>query len=239
VSAPPFVLFGAAHLATLAALAIAIAAALAGARRLGEPALTRLSRGFAGLLVAYLAASLLYYARQGDPIATLLPLHLCDSLFLIAAWMLWTRSRLAFELTWFWTMGGTLHALATPDVAVGFPHWRYLLFFATHALPVLAALWGVLVFRQRPEPRSILRAWMALNLLAGVAALANWALGTNYLYLGGKPAGASLLDWLGPWPWYLVSVEAIALLSFALWYLPFARRRAAIEVAQPPPGQSR
>ena len=92
-------------------------------------------------------------------------------------------------------------------------------------------MWGVLVFRQRPEPRSILRAWIALNLLAGVAALVNWALGTNYLYLGGKPAGASLLDWLGPWPWYLLSVEALALFSFALWYLPFARRRAEARAA--------
>ncbi|MGH9465540.1 MAG: TIGR02206 family membrane protein, partial [Thermoanaerobaculia bacterium] len=209
----------------LGVLAAVLALTLAGARRLGEPARSRLSRGFALVLLAYLLGSFAYYARQGDPIATLLPLHLCDSLFVTAAWMLWTRSRLAFELTYFWTLGGTLQALATPDVAEGFPHWRFCLFFATHALPVLAALWGVFVFRLRPAPRSIWRAWLGLNVLAAIAALANWALGTNFLFLRAKPAGASLLDWLGPWPWYLVTVEALALVSFAFWYLPFARPR--------------
>ncbi len=223
---PPFVLFGSVHLATLGVLALALAVILAAARRFPEPALTRVSRLFAAVLVAYLVGAFLTYARQGEPILEALPLHLCDTLFLTGAWMLWTRARLAFELTWFWAMGGTLHGLATPDLDVGFPDWRYCLFFATHALPILAALWGVFVFRLRPERASIGRAFLGLNVLAAMAALANWALGTNFLYLAGKPAGASLLDYLGPWPWYLLVVEALALVSFTIWYLPFARRRA-------------
>jgi hypothetical integral membrane protein (TIGR02206 family) len=43
----------------------------------------------------------------------------------------------------------------------------------------------------------------------------------NYLYLRHTPGAHSLLDVLGPWPWYIVGAAALALVLFAILDLPF------------------
>ncbi len=44
----------------------------------------------------------------------------------------------------------------------------------------------------------------------------------NYGYVRNKPLHTSLLDYLGPWPWCIIlTLEAMAMLSFAIDYLPF------------------
>ena len=49
-----------------------------------------------------------------------------------------------------------------------------------------------------------------------------------------KPVGPSLLDFLGPWPWYLLSMELIGLVLVVLLYLPFAVRDWRSRAGQPP-----
>ena len=61
-----------------------------------------------------------------------------------------------------------------------------------------------------------------LNFLLVTVGTVNFLTGGNYMFLARKPETASLLDVLGPYPWYLLSLEAVALLLFLVLYLPFA-----------------
>ncbi|MDH3725539.1 MAG: YwaF family protein, partial [Thermoleophilia bacterium] len=47
--------------------------------------------------------------------------------------------------------------------------------------------------------------------------------GANYMFLREPPARGSLLDFMGPWPWYLVTATAMAVVVFIALEAPFRR----------------
>ena len=61
--------------------------------------------------------------------------------------------------------------------------------------------------------------WMAVTLTFNSIA------GTNYGFLNRKPATASLLDLLGPWPVYLLTAGGLVLIVWALMTWPWERAR--------------
>lgn len=218
----PFTAFGPDHLAVLA-LTVVVPAVLAWAVRQpgGEARKRPIALALAAVLVANQAVLAVVALQRGLPWDDWFPMQLCDWVtFLCAAALLWRR-QLLFELTYFWGLSGTLQAVLTPDLPYGFPHPSFLSFQIAHAGIVVTVLYLVLGLGQRPVPRSILRAFLWIQVYLAAAALANVAFGTNYGYLRAKPVRASLLDLLGPWPWYIVSLEALALVFFTVLYLPF------------------
>ncbi|MEY3597638.1 MAG: hypothetical protein RL521_60, partial [Bacteroidota bacterium] len=54
-----------------------------------------------------------------------------------------------------------------------------------------------------------------------LAITVNALVGSNYGYLREKPVGGSFLDLLHEWPYYLIELEVIGILSYILVYLPF------------------
>ncbi len=221
--AAPFQLFGSAHLTTLLViLAVAIALSLTARYALSSAWQYRVGASIGVLLMvqegfgAWLHAS--YYGRAW---IELLPLHLCGFAVFLTAWVMLTRSRLAYEIVYFWACGGTVQALLTPDLAVGFPSPAYLVFFIAHGLVVVGVLYATVVYRYRPRLESILKSVATLIGLALIVGPINLWLGTNYMFLSAKPAGASMMDYLGPWPWYILSLVVVGLLSCFVYYLPF------------------
>jgi hypothetical integral membrane protein (TIGR02206 family) len=215
----PFRLFGLDHLASLAATAAAAFVLVRGARH--EPASRVIRFGLAAFLAAAAGGWLAFvHVRYGLSRWDLLPLHLCDFLILVALCALLTLRPLACELLYFWS-AGTLLAMVTPDLAMGFPHPAFLAFFALHGAVVVAAAVLVLGLGRRPRPGAPWRSFAATLAYAAVVAAVNQAFGTNFLFLCRKPDEPTLLDACGPWPIYLGTVALVTLGLFHLMDWPF------------------
>lgn len=222
--------FSAEHLAVLAATAaLAVTAGLL-ARRDREGAWTRIgARALAVVLVLNaLVFRAVHQADRGFAARTDLPLQLTDAATVAAVIALWWGSPLAFELTWFWAGSATVQALLTPDLRQSFPDYRWWWFVIEHAGVIVAAVlmaWGM---RRTPRPGAVLRAYAWTLAVTGLAVAGCLMFDGNYMYLRHTPPGGSLLDLMGPWPWYIASVAALALALFWLLDRPFdGRRRAA------------
>ena len=157
-----------------------------------------------------------------------LPLELCHCVMFACVLSLLRPNRLASEVAYFCGLAGTLPATITPDIGRGFPSWEYIQFFWAHGGVLLAVVFLIAGQGFKPRPGSMWRVFIAVNVYAAVVGAADAALGWNYGYLCEKPAHPSLMDYLGPWPWYILSLEAVAIAGFWLLDLPWrlARRRA-------------
>jgi len=137
---------------------------------------------------------------------------------------------LAYELAYYWSLGGTTQALLTPEISDAFPSRAYFQFFLMHG-GVLAAVVALTTgLGMRPRPRSVRRTWLITAALALVVGVADWFLDANYMYLRGPPIRPSLYDWLGPWPLSLLTAAATAWVVMEICYLPFGglRRRPIV-----------
>ncbi|MGH9719154.1 MAG: TIGR02206 family membrane protein [Bryobacteraceae bacterium] len=222
--ATDFHLFSAAHLA-IAGCVPASAAALATWSR-SSPGRKLWTRRTLGALLA--ANELVWYSfrlrHEGFRFPEGLPINLCDvTLWLTVVSLLTLRQRV-FEFAYLTGAAGAGMAILTPDLWA--PMWSYptMYFFAAHGGVVAGQLYVIWSGQVRPHPGCVWRVLAMVNGYALAVGLFNLFFHTNYMYLCEKPEGASVLDFLGPWPVYLLGGELVAIVLFWLLYLPFRPR---------------
>lgn len=220
-------LFGPAHLAIVATVPLAAGALAAVVRR--RPGAARPIR--IGLAVAIAANELAWYRHalaRGwvDPPAGL-PLDLCDVALWLTVWALVAPRPWVLDAVYYLAIAGSGMAVLTPDVGADLASYPAVKFLTAHGGVVAAALFLVWSGALRPRQGSWWRVFLCLNAYAAAIAAVNARFGTNYLYLCEKPASTTLLDLLGPWPWYVLAGEVVAVALLWLLHLPFRRGAAA------------
>lgn len=150
-----------------------------------------------------------------------LPMHLCDWSMIATIIALLTRWQLPYEMAYFWGLAGGMQAILTPDINVGFDDIRAWTFFISHAGGIASVLYLTFALAMRPQVRSMLRVFLWSQIYLVAAAGVNVLLGSNYGYLCAKPIQPSLLDYMGPWPYYILTMELLTVLSFLFYYAPF------------------
>ena len=231
---PSFQLFGPDHLVVIG-LTVAIAATLIFmARCHGEehPVVKWSVQVLAWLLFLSFPLKFMAFYFSGAPMNEHgLPMHLCNWAAIVGGLALLTKRLLFCALLYFWGLAATLQAVITPNLPYGFPHPIFFTFFITHSGVVIAAVVVAFGLRRSPAPGGVWRAILWLQAYLVVAVIVNTFTGANYGSLREKPAMSSLIDHLGDWPYYILGLEAVALVSFLLLNLPFVRQHRQAKIS--------
>lgn len=216
------------HLGGVAGILIATAALTVAARLRPGRWITFVSRALA-VVIAFTEPS--YWVQEaihGTWSAQYdLPLQLSNASEFVSAAALWWRKPFLVELTYFWGFGAVIQALLTPDFREHFPDPAYFRFYVAHGGVLVAAVFLTVGLRITPRPGAPLRVFLATILFTAVVGLADVVTNGNYMYLRQKPIAGTLLNFMGPWPWYIGTGLILAVVFLAVLNAPFwiARRR--------------
>jgi hypothetical integral membrane protein (TIGR02206 family) len=200
------------HLAALLTMVVGIAASVWGARRHPGPWMRWFSLGLAALIAAAWLGEYVADVILGTwSVQYTLPLQLTDVVSAVSIAALLTRRQLLVELAYFWSYTATLQAVLTPDLAQNFPSVFYFTYFSYHVGAIVAASFLVFGCRLYPRRGAVWRVFWITIAWTLVAGAADVVTGGNYMYLSYKPAHNSLLNVMGPWPWYIAGGVVLGL----------------------------
>ncbi|MGH3412598.1 MAG: TIGR02206 family membrane protein [Marmoricola sp.] len=226
--------FGTEHFILLGVFGLGCVLAVVLGRRVRDrPAEVWVRRGLAVLLTAVMLPLQVRDLLPGRfVLGTSLPVQLCDLAWIVAVWALWRRGRYGVALLYFWGLTLSVQAIATPSLGQDFPDPDFFMYWWMHLMTVWAAVFLVFGLVQGPDWRGYWFTVACTAVWAVVMIAVNAGAGTNFGYLRYKPDTGSILDYFGPWPYYVL-VEAVLLLVF--WALITWPWSAVRRHQQPPP----
>ena len=174
-----------------------------------------------GVKIAELLFRHHYY---GETVAELLPLHLCPIVIILSIFMMFFHSEFLFQPVYFWSIGA-FFAILMPDIRDGMSNFASQSFFITHFFILFSTAYAFVHFRFRPTKVGFLCSFLLLVTLAFIMYFVNNKLGTNFLYVNHPPVTKSLMDFMGPWPYYIFSLAGIDIAISFFMYLPFRKNK--------------
>ena len=177
------------------------------------------------LFVSEIGARLLYFSYFGFS-PNIISLHLCSISGIVGAYLLiFNRNRVLFGVWFFWALQGGLQALLTPTVTVGVYTLKYWFFYGTHMFLVITPFIMIYFMDYIPTFKDFKKSYLYLVILSIPVMLYNTVMGTNFMYISlsqdVRPITGSLLDILGPYPYYILILYGFVYISLLLTYLPF------------------
>ncbi|MEY3432397.1 MAG: hypothetical protein RL131_333 [Bacteroidota bacterium] len=150
-----------------------------------------------------------------------LPLHLCGFSSLLGIALMFRFNLFWAELFYFFGLTGGIHSLLTPEFDLGKDGFFYYAYFISHGGLILVVAYLVIHQNLTLRKNSWLRAFVAIQILALGVGVFNYITGSNYMYLSTPPIVENPLI-VGPWPWYILVFEALALLHFFVFYKAYS-----------------
>jgi hypothetical integral membrane protein (TIGR02206 family) len=108
--------------------------------------------------------------------------------------------------------------LITPTPVEAFPSVQYVRYFAHHGILILNGFYVLIALAVPLTFRSVLRSVIVMQAFEILVGIFDWISGQNFMYLREKPPSPTIMDLLGPWPYYLIGLEFLAVALFFFWW---------------------
>jgi hypothetical integral membrane protein (TIGR02206 family) len=222
---PAFEVFGTQHLVTLLLCAAVIYLYPKFFQNKDEAKQILGGKILAGIMILHMITQPIYDVLLFElPWKEEFPLHMCDfSMLAMIVYLLKQNApKILFHCAYFWGICGATMALATPDLEYGFPHGEYSPFFWGHSLILLAVFYVLMVRKERPILKDILKVIGVTLVLLIFVYIANLLIGppANYWYLVARPVDGTLMDYFPDPPLHLIGTIPLAIFLFYIAYLP-------------------
>ncbi len=186
------------------------------------------------LAFALIITDMSYYWRYtampslGGNLVENLPIGVCCWAVIFCSYMVIGKSQTLFDICYFWLFSGSLFALITPTALTytGPTRYRYYQFWLEHTLGYISLFYMIFVHGMRPYPKSAVKSYVALAIMAVIAYNVNTMIGpgANYLFMAKPESTPSVLDILPPnFVLRLIIMAAVVTIMFGLAYLPWYR----------------
>lgn len=217
--------FSVEHMAVVITFVILLAASILLYKAKGQSEKRALIVSMAWMVfISFLLLLFIEYCVFGFDHQKNLPLYLCNILCILLPVYARKLSHQVFDPLFYLIIGGTLHAVITPDLEYGFPHFIFFKYWIGHLGLVYVILLSYSLLNYKPTARGLWQAWLLLQSYFVIILGVNALLSSNYLYLNEKPPNPTLLDVYGPWPYYIFVVQLIVIPYFYMLYYIFRAR---------------
>jgi len=219
----PFEIFNLGHLISLVIIIVFCLCLIQYRNRPSKDIKLVIRYTLAGFLIISQLSFMLWLFYIGEAsLKTILPLHLCSLFTFISAYMLIRPSDTIFQYCYYLGTGGSLVALITPDVgSFNFPHFLAIQTMIAHGCLLMAQMYMVSVEGYRPKLNYLWKIYLSLLIYSILVIQINALTGGNYMFFSYKPDFPTILDYFGPWPWYIPITIAGIYLGCFLLYIPF------------------
>ncbi|MBN3553384.1 TIGR02206 family membrane protein [Fictibacillus nanhaiensis] len=163
-----------------------------------------------------------------------LPLQLCSFNILLCVLLLITDNRRLFAFVYLFGLTGAIQGLLTPELFQEPWHFRFIQYFVAHAFIVWTALYYAIIRSYTISWQLLFQSFFWLNIYALGVYVVDVAIGANYMFLLRKPSNASLMDYMGPYPWYILSLELVALFLCLFVFIPVKEKLNHTTEGHPP-----